>query len=127
MGGRKEKPHRFVRSNAMAKTGVGSTLQRSGRRRERKFLKKVPHRGLSAPVGPWKRTAKNLVTSCKARKMADLTVQPETRIERLAAVAARPLSELLECPQNAGSVLTGASRCLDFDAGQVIFRQQEAC
>ena len=55
--------------------------------------------------------------------MADLTVQPETRLERLAAVAAHPLAELLDCPQDAGSLLASASRTIDFDAGQVVFRQ----
>ncbi len=42
-------------------------------------------------------------------------------------MAAHPLAELLECPQEAGSLLTGASRCIDFDAGQVVFRQHGDC
>jgi CRP-like cAMP-binding protein len=49
--------------------------------------------------------------------------QPETRLERLAAVAAHPLAELLECPQDAGSLLASASRTLDYVAGQVAFGQ----
>ena len=60
-------------------------------------------------------------------RMADLTTQPETRFERLAAVAAHPLAELLECPQEAGDLLSGATRCVDFEAGQVVFRQHGPC
>jgi CRP-like cAMP-binding protein len=63
----------------------------------------------------------------KAISMADLIAAPDTRFGRLAAVAARPLSELLECPPEAGRFLVGASRTIDFDAGQVVFRQQGAC
>jgi CRP-like cAMP-binding protein len=55
--------------------------------------------------------------------MADLIVQPESRLERLAAVAAHPLAELLECPQDAGNLLASTSRTIDFEAGQVVFRQ----
>src|SRR5208282_6508573 len=58
--------------------------------------------------------------------MADLTVSSESRLERLAAVAAHPLAELLDCPQDAGRVLAGASRTVDFDEGEIVFRQHEA-
>jgi CRP-like cAMP-binding protein len=53
--------------------------------------------------------------------------QSDTRFERLAAAAAHPLAELLECPQEAGSLLGGETKCVDFEAGQVVFHQQEAC
>ncbi|HEY1805132.1 MAG TPA: Crp/Fnr family transcriptional regulator [Terracidiphilus sp.] len=53
--------------------------------------------------------------------------QSDTRFERLAAAAARPLAELLECPQDAGSQLSGETRCLEFEAGQTVFRQHETC
>jgi len=56
-----------------------------------------------------------------------LSNQSDTRFERLAAAAAHPLAELLECPQEAGSLLGGESHCIDFESGQVVFRQQEAC
>ena len=56
-----------------------------------------------------------------------VTAQTETRMERLAAAAARPLSELLDCPPEAGGLLTGATRCIDFDAGQVVFSQNGPC
>jgi CRP-like cAMP-binding protein len=58
--------------------------------------------------------------------MADPTVQPEPRLERLAAVAAHPLAELLDCPRDAGSVLTATSLTIDFDEGQMVFRQFDA-
>ena len=57
--------------------------------------------------------------------MADPTVQPELRLERLAAVAAHPLAELLDCPHDAGSLLASTSRTLDYAGGQVVFRQNE--
>ena len=52
-----------------------------------------------------------------------VSLQPESRLERLAAVAAHPLAELLECPRDAGGLLAGVSRTLDFEAGQIAFRQ----
>ena len=63
----------------------------------------------------------------KARKMGDLSIQPETQSGRMTAVAARPLAELLECPPEAGSQLAGASGCVEFEAGQVVFCQNEPC
>ena len=53
--------------------------------------------------------------------------QSDTRLERLAAAAAHPLAELLECPQEAGSLLSSETRCIEFEPGQVVFRQQETC
>jgi len=58
--------------------------------------------------------------------MSDLTVSSESRLERLSAAAARPLAELLDCPRDAGSLLAGATRNVDFDAGEIVFRQGEA-
>ena len=60
-----------------------------------------------------------------AGKMDNLSNQGEDRLERLAAVAAHPLAELLECPQETGSLLTGALQCISFNAAEVVFRQQE--
>lgn len=59
--------------------------------------------------------------------MGDLSIRPEDRSERLAAVKAHPLAELLECPQETGGLLTGAPLCVQFGAGQVVFRQHEQC
>lgn len=63
----------------------------------------------------------------KASMMAELTVQPGLRLERLEAVAAHPIAELLQCPQEAGEVLNSASCCLDFEAGQAAFSQHSVC
>lgn len=51
----------------------------------------------------------------------------EARTDRLAAAAAHPLAELLECPEEAGQFLTNASRCIEFDAGETVFRQGGNC
>ena len=45
----------------------------------------------------------------------------------MAAAAAHPLAELLECPQEAGHLLTNASRCIDVDTGESVFRQNGSC
>jgi CRP-like cAMP-binding protein len=59
--------------------------------------------------------------------MEDGDLQAEARSERLEAVAAHPLAELLECPPEAGNLLNGVAQCLDYDAGDVVFRQHSAC
>ncbi len=51
----------------------------------------------------------------------------EARTDRLAAAAAHPLAELLECPEEAGHLLSSASQCVDFDAGETVFRQSGNC
>ena len=59
--------------------------------------------------------------------MEDATTHAEARSERLDAVAAHPLAELLECPPEAGSLLSGGAECLEFDTGDVVFRQHGVC
>ena len=59
--------------------------------------------------------------------MADLIAQPDTPLDRLAAVSAHPLAELLECPPEAGGVLNGASRNIECESGQVVFGQNGHC
>jgi Cyclic nucleotide-binding domain len=51
----------------------------------------------------------------------------EARSKWADPVAAQPLSELLACPSETGSVLTASVRTLAFDAGQTIFRQGSKC
>lgn len=51
----------------------------------------------------------------------------EARTDPLAAAAAHPLAELLECPEEAGQLLAAASRCVDFKTGETVFRQRESC
>lgn len=59
--------------------------------------------------------------------MEDGTMQGEAITGRMDAVAAHPLAELLECPLEAGNLLNGAAECIDFDAGDVVFRQHGNC
>jgi CRP-like cAMP-binding protein len=59
--------------------------------------------------------------------MEDGTVQAEAMTERMEAVAAHPLAELLACPPETGKLLNGAAECIEFDAGGVVFRQHEIC
>jgi CRP-like cAMP-binding protein len=59
--------------------------------------------------------------------MEDGTIQAGALSERMEAVAAHPLAELLECPQEAGNLLNGGAQCVEFDAGEAVFRQHEDC
>jgi CRP-like cAMP-binding protein len=59
--------------------------------------------------------------------MEDGTMQADARSGRMDAVAAHPLAELLECPPEAGNLLNDAAECIDFDAGDVVFRQHGIC
>ena len=54
-------------------------------------------------------------------------MQAEARSGRMDAVAAHPLAELLECPPATGNLLNGAAQCIEFDAGEVVFRQYGGC
>ncbi len=57
----------------------------------------------------------------------EVAMQPEARVRRMDAVAAHPLAELLQCPPATGSLLNGSAECIDFDAGEIVFRQDEQC
>jgi CRP-like cAMP-binding protein len=54
-------------------------------------------------------------------------MQPEARSRRMDAVAAHPLAELLQCPPATGSLLNGSAQCIEFGAGEIVFRQHEDC
>ena len=54
-------------------------------------------------------------------------MQPEARSWRMEAVQAHPLAELLECPAETGNLLNGAAQCVDFAAGDIVFRQSGIC
>lgn len=54
-------------------------------------------------------------------------MQPEARSGRVAAVQARPLAELLQCPAGTGNLLNGAALCINVDVGDVVFHQGDAC
>ncbi|MGB7546642.1 MAG: Crp/Fnr family transcriptional regulator [Terracidiphilus sp.] len=53
-------------------------------------------------------------------------MQPEARSGPMNGAATHPLAELLACPPAVGSLLNGSAQCIDFDAGDTIFRQGEA-
>ncbi len=80
-------------------------------------------RGQRKPAA--KPASRSLRARHTARKMT--SNQFEERIERLAAAAAHPLAELLECPEEAGQLLSSVSRCIAVDAGETVFRQNGSC
>jgi CRP-like cAMP-binding protein len=43
------------------------------------------------------------------------------------AVRAHPVAELLECPPAIALLLNGSSKCISLGAGELVFRQSEAC
>lgn len=55
------------------------------------------------------------------------SMQAQARSGRVEAVAPHPLAELLECPPATGSLLNGSAVCIDFDAGDLVFRQSDVC
>jgi hypothetical protein len=57
----------------------------------------------------------------------DGTMQCEARSRSIEAVQARPVAELLECPPAIGLLLNRSAQCLNFDAGQIVFRQAGIC
>lgn len=75
------------------------------------------------------RTGLQTTRSLRARHTANTMVGKslEERVERLAAAAAHPLAELLDCPKEAAELLSSASRCIDVDAGQTVFQQNGSC
>jgi len=56
-----------------------------------------------------------------------LNVQSQHPDGKIAAVSARPIAELLECPPDTSTLLNGAAKCLNFQPGEVAFRQGESC
>lgn len=54
-------------------------------------------------------------------------MQPEARSLQSNRAATQPLAELLKCPPATGNLLNGAAQCLDFEAGEVVFRQHAPC
>jgi len=60
-------------------------------------------------------------------RMGETSVQSEATSDRMMAVAAHPLAELLECPPKTGHLLNESSNCLGFEAGEVVFRQFGRC
>lgn len=54
-------------------------------------------------------------------------LQREAKSRHMEAVQAHPVAELLECPPAIGLLLNQAAQCLNFEAGEVVFRQSGIC
>lgn len=63
----------------------------------------------------------------RAETEGDGTMQLETRSRRMEAVQAHPVAELLECPPEVGLLLNVSAQCINFEAGDVVFRQSGVC
>jgi CRP-like cAMP-binding protein len=55
----------------------------------------------------------------------DGTMQSAAISEHRDAAAARPIAELLACPPAVGNMLNASAECIEFDAGDVIFHQND--
>jgi CRP-like cAMP-binding protein len=84
-------------------------------------------RARQAPGGRWIAEDPYSGAGYRAETKGDMTMQPDARSWRMEAVQAHPLAELLECPPETGSLLNGAAQCIDFAAGDIVFRQSEIC
>ncbi|MGA9668996.1 MAG: Crp/Fnr family transcriptional regulator [Terracidiphilus sp.] len=62
-----------------------------------------------------------------AEAKGDGSMQPEARSRRLEAVRAHPVAELLECPPSVALLLNSSAQCINFAAGEIVFRQSEIC
>lgn len=47
--------------------------------------------------------------------------------DRREPAASHPIAELLACPPAVGNMLNAAAECIEFDAGEVIFHQNDIC
>jgi CRP-like cAMP-binding protein len=83
--------------------------------------------GSDRPAGRVSAGVTRRETAIWAQPKEEESMQAEARAWRTTAVQAHPLSELLECPAATGKVLNAAAVCLDVEAGQVVFRQEEIC
>ena len=54
-------------------------------------------------------------------------MQPAAFSERHDIVAARPIAELLACPPAVGNLLNASAECIEFEAGDVLFHQNDIC
>jgi len=79
------------------------------------------------PPATWVAKPKPGGSGHRAETKGDVNMQPEARLQRLEAVQAHPLAELMDCPPAAGGLLNGSAQCIEFEAGEVVFRQSEPC
>jgi len=84
-------------------------------------------RARQGPVGRWDEEAAHRGTVYPAQAKEGVTVEPEARSRRMDAVRAHPLAELLACPPATGNLLNDAAQCIEFDAGETVFCQNQSC
>lgn len=78
-------------------------------------------------AGRWKVDTDQPSTGNQAEIKGEGTMEPEARSGGLDAVQVHPLAELLACPPATGNLLNGSAKCIDFDAGETVFRQRDIC
>lgn len=54
-------------------------------------------------------------------------MQPAAFIERRDVAAPHPIAELLACPAAVGNLLNASAECIEFEASEVIFHQNDLC
>jgi len=88
-----------------------------------RITKRIPPKA----VGTRGRTLAPRKTVAQVEIEGDGTMQLEARSRSIEAVKAHPVAELLECPPAIGLLLNRSAQCLNFDAGQIVFRQAGIC
>jgi hypothetical protein len=63
----------------------------------------------------------------RAQAEEEVNLRREAKSRNLEAVRAHPVAELLECPTAIGLLLNHAAKCLNFEAGDVVFPQSGIC
>ncbi len=54
-------------------------------------------------------------------------MQPKPRPERRDVAAPHPIAELLACPPTVGNMLNASAESIEFDAGDILFQQNDVC
>jgi hypothetical protein len=67
------------------------------------------------------------VSEVGAKTASDRVNQAESLFQRMEAVHAHSVKDLLECPPATGLLLNASARSVSFDADEVVFRQSELC
>lgn len=88
------------------------------------------HGGKGSRRGPASRRNEDAAhrgTGSQVEARRAVAIEPEEISRRIEAVQPHPLAELLACPPATGNLLNGSAQCLDFDAGETVFRQYGLC
>jgi hypothetical protein len=70
--------------------------------------------------------ARNWIVLAKEAR-GDGTMQSAAIFKQRDGAAAHPIAELLACPPAVGNMLNASAECIEFDAGDVIFHQNDIC